>query len=676
MSDATQLPGLATGIDTNALITQLMKLEQRTYNLYKSRQTTWNDQKTALNDVKSKLSALRSAAANLDNAEDLRAYTTASSDTDILTAEASADAFEGNHEVTVDQLANAERWVHAVGKSYSQDYVGAGTFIYSCNHQETAITTTDKTTLEDLVGLINNDANNPGVTATLLYYNKSYHLVLNGNDAGSDYAIQINSSNSEVWQMDSPLTIDGEDAARTDTLMKLDQFSGTFVGDESITISGKLHDGTPVSRSFAVNRYTTLDHVLEEINGLFDGAATATLVNGQIRLSDHTSGTSHMELSLAYNAGSGATSLNLPAAHRLTQGGSITASLAGFATANFTKTQAAQDSKIKVDGYPPGEDEWITRSSNTVNDVIQGVTLHLHDAGTVQVNLTRDVGLVKGKLDALVAAYNAAVSAIQDKTGYNATTKTAGALMGDSVVSSIATNVCAPILQRTSGFVKDVDTFLVPADIGLNLDSHGTITLDSSTFDESIVKNYLGTLGLIGAVKTGSSDSNTIEFYSAVDKYTQGGTYDVQVTVAGGAISIAKMKLSSESTYRDATIQGNIVTGDSAFSRNNEPINPENGLQLSVDLSHNGTFAATVDVKQGFVGALVDVLDRALKADTGTIELDLSQADDQIENLQEKMDQEQTRLDNKEASLKAKYARLEKTLTLLQSQFAAFSSIG
>ena len=48
----------------------------------------------------------------------------------------------------------------------------------------------------------------------------------------------------------------------------------------------------------------------------------------------------------------------------------------------------------------------------------------------------------------------------------------------------------------------------------------------------------------------------------------------------------------------------------SAYDDDNEPINPENGLQLSVDLSQDGTFTATVRVKQGFAGAMEDALDR------------------------------------------------------------------
>lgn len=670
MSDL-RLPGLYTGIDTNQLITQLMAVDQRTLTQYTQRQSVWNDRKDALSSIETKLQTLKSTVAALSDADELRAYATTSSDADIVTAEASHNAFEGNHTLIIHQLANGERWAHTAGKEYAEDYVGAGTFIYSYDHQETVITTTDDTTLEDLVGLINNDANNPGVTANLLFYNGAYHLMLNGNDAGSDYEIQINASNTEVWQAASPVTVGGENAALADKIKSLDQFSGAFAGDEYITISGKLHDGTAVSQDVAINRNTTLGHLVQEINDVFDGTATATLVNGQIRLTDHASGASQMELSLAYNPGSGATTLGIPAVSRLTLGGSTVASLAGFAAADFTETQSAQDSQVKVDGYPAGAGEWITRSSNTIDDVIQGVTLHLHDTGTVQVNLTRDIASVKGKLDSMVTAYNAAAEFIQEKTGYNDVLKTGGVLMGDSVVSNILNDLRMPLVWQTSGFVVDIDSFLTPAQIGIALDGDGMMSLSSSEFDEAITRDYPGALAIIGADKTGSSDSNTIEFYGASGNYTTADAYDVEVTVAGGAITSARMKLTTETTYRNATINGNIVTGDSTFDSDGDPVHPENGLQLSVDLGQDGTFTATARVKQGFAGAITDILDRILKATTGTLQLDQNQADDQIEHLQDRIDTEQQRLTDREAALVAKFARLEKTLALLQNQMAA-----
>jgi len=195
--------------------------------------------------------------------------------------------------------------------------------------------------------------------------------------------------------------------------------------------------------------------------------------------------------------------------------------------------------------------------------------------------------------------------------------------------------------------------------------------LDENVLDEAIAQNYMGVLALIGADKTGSSNSNTIEYYNASSNYTTAGTYDVQVTVSGGVITSAKIKLSSESTYRDASYSGNIITGESSFDDNGDPVNPENGLQLSIDLNQDGTFSATVRVKQGFTGAIGDSLDRILKTSTGSIQIDQEYVNDQIKALQKKIENEEYRLTKREERLIARFARLERTMTLLQNQMNA-----
>jgi flagellar hook-associated protein 2 len=772
-------PGLETGIDTSAIIQQLMTAEKKTLTLYETKQTTWQDKQEALNTLETELSTLKIAIANLSDSDELRSYSLTSSDEDLVTADASYNAYEGNHAVVVNKLATAERWVHTAGLKYAEDNVGAGTFIYSYNHKETSLTTTDDTTLEDLVGLINNDANNPGVTASLLYFNKKYHLVLSGNDPGSDYSISVNPSNTEVWQSGTELTQDGANATLTTKITELDQFSGTLTGDERIHITGKKHDGTDIDVYMDVNSNTKVSYIVGEINDAFGDTATAVFENGKIVFTDDTCGTSQMSLTLAYDPGTGSTDLDLPTVSQLTKGGETDASLADFGQANFTETQSAQDSEIRVDGYPTAESGvaevqtltttsaatagtfrltfggqttgeiaynadvatiqaalealsnveagditvsgstldtggtlsftfgdtagdvdmisidpsgltpseqsnyvmaeqtegdnygWIKRSSNTVDDVIGGVTLHLHNTGTVDLTLTRNIESIKTKISTMVNAYNEVISDIAENTKYDTTSKTAGVLMGDSVVTYIKMLLNNPIVSQTKGFVKDIDTFLTPGHLGLELGSDGKLTFDTNTFEEAIAKDYLGTLAIIGADKTGSSSSNTIKFNGASSSYTTAGSYDVQVVISGGAIVSAQIRLAGETAYRTATFSGNIITGESSFDDNGNPVNPENGLQLAVDLSTDGPYSATVRVKQGFAGAIEDSLADMLATTTGSIQIDQQQAADILENLSEKIDNENTRLTKYQERLVARYARLEKTLALLQQQLSA-----
>ena len=779
-----RLPGLLTGIDTAKLIEQMMAIDRRSLNVYEERKSMWEERQEALSTLETKLINLRNSVRALSNADALRSFSIASSDTDKLTADASNNAFEGNHNVVINQLATSERWVHTNGKEYAEDYVGAGTFIYSYNNKETTMTTTATTTLTGLVGLINNDANNPGVTASLLYYNNAYHLVMNGNDAGLDYRITINASSTEIWQADNAFTVGSDNATLSSKITALDQFSGTADSDDVIEITGTDHNGNAITQvNLSINDNTKISHLIDEINDAFDGIAKATLENGEIVLTDKTAGASSLSISLTYNnGGDGSSSMTLPTMAFSTEGGNTTADLTGFAGSDFIQTQSAQNSLIKVDGYPPdstatselqtmsrassptggtytltyegqttdaiaynspltgdgsiqlaleslstinpgditvggdangladgdvtftfstnlgdvsmiyadgsnlvdagdptvaettkGVAAYMSRSSNTVDDVVYGVALHLHDttdANGEELTLTRDIQSVKDKISKMVDGYNFAVEFIKEKTGYNDVLKTAGILMGDYVVSTIKQQIRSPLITQTNGFIEDIDTFLTPGHLGFNVDREGLLSFDANVFDEAIAEDYMSVLAIIGADKSGSSDSNAIEFYGASSDYTTAGSYDVEVVVSSGEITSAKIKLSTESTYRNATYSGNIVTGISTFDDNGNPTYPENSLQLSVDLSQNGTFTATVMVKQGFAGAIENVLDKMLKVTTGSIQIDQKHMDDQIEALQDKIDREEDLLTKREERLIARFSRLERNLALIQRQMS------
>ncbi|MCP4613792.1 MAG: flagellar filament capping protein FliD [Planctomycetes bacterium] len=783
-----RFPGLSTGIDTGQLIEQMMAIERRTLNVFEERISKWQERQDALSTLETKLTNLRNAVRALSDADALRDFSVASSDTDKLTANASYNAFEGNHNVVTNQLANGERFVHATGKKFTEDYVGTGTFIYSYNNKETSITTTATTTLTDMVNLINNDADNPGVTASLLHYNDAYHLVLNGNDAGSDYKISINASSTEVWQADSELTVNSDNAALSTTIVSLDQFgSNPLEGGEVIEITGTDHFGNTITQvDISLTDNTKISHIIAEIEDAFDDNVKATFENGKIVVTDTADETSSFSITLTYNANGSAATLSLPTMAVSTEGGNIAANLAGFSTSDFTLTQAAQDSKLKVDGYPSitavseeqtlaltagnpssgtytltyngettgaiafnadatviqaainalshvnvgditvsetgvagiddgnviftfkdtlgdvpmiladdsllagptlgvtetttGIDAYISRSSNTVDDVIYGVALHLHDTTTAdgeELTLTRDIQSVKDKITKLVDGYNFAVEFIQEKTGYNDTLKTAGLLMGDYVVSTIKQQIRRPLITQTNGFIEDVDTFLTPGHLGLKLDREGALSFDSNVFDEAIADDYMGVLALIGADKTGSSDSNTIEFNGAHSDYTVAGSYRVKVTYDGsGNINTASIKLSNESDsqYRAATISGNIITGDSTFDTNSDPVYPEHSLQLTAPTTGTpgSTIYATVMVKQGFAGAIEEALDNMLKVTTGSIQIDQKHVDNQIKALQDKIDREETLLTKREERLVGRFARLEKNLSLIQQQMSAF----
>ena len=326
-----------------------------------------------------------------------------------------------------------------------------------------------------------------------------------------------------------------------------------------------------------------------------------------------------------------------------------------------------------------GSDGYISRSSNTVDDVISGITLHLHDttdANGEKITLTRDIQSVKDSLNKMVIAYNLATEHIKETTGYNNITQVRGILTGDYVVSTMRHQFRSPIIETTAGFLKGTDTFLTPVNIGFELDKDGVLSLDENDFDEAIAEDFTGVLELIGAKNIGSSTSNDIEFYGATG-YTTAGEYDVEVTVEGSIVTLVRIKLSSESSYRDMDYSNGIATGISTLNDGGNPDYAECGLQISIDESNltNGIHNVTVRLKQGFTGKIEDAIDRMLKATVGSLPIDQEHITDQIELLQDKIEDEEYRLEVREKRLILQFARLEKTLALIQNQMAAASII-
>lgn len=795
-----RLPGLATGIDTGKLVEQLIQAESRRLNLLEQQKIEYEEKRSAINDLQNKLSALESTTQSLSDSSQLRGYKAVTSDEDFMTADASSSAFEGSHSVEIKQLATGERFVHD-GLEFPEDLVGTGTFIYSYNNKETSITTTDETTLEDLVGLINNDSNNPGVNASLLVYDDGndgvYHLVISGKESGSNYAIHVNSSSTEVWKADSAFTYNSDPAVLTTKLTDLDQFGASpLEGGEVIEITGTDRYGNAIIQvDLTITVNTKLSHIVAEINDAFDGNAKAVLEDGVIYLTDTASGTSSLSVTLTYNANGSAATLTMPTMAVNVEGGSTTADLANFAASDFTKTQSAQDSKIKVDGYPSitavaevqtishtpssnnsgdyyltfrgettaaiaatadiatiqaaldalatvnsgditvsgdpintsgdmtftfsdsmgnvpmilidssglnrtfvvtettkGQDDWIARSANTVDDVIGGVTLRLYDTtedgsggyNSIEVTMTRDTETLKEKIDSMITAYNTVVMFIKDKTAYDEEKKESGILAGDYNITTILSRIKTVFTSAARGFTID-DPFTMPGDIGIDLDADGMLKLDTEDFNEAIVDDYLAVLKLIGAMKGSAGDStgtnsDRIDFLGA-SKFTTAGEHDVKVKITGGTIEWAKVQ-QSDGSWREvdaAGIDGNtiMVSDSSDFDTYGNPTYLENDLQFTINLTGitDGEYTATIRVKEGFAGNLDARLDEMLDSVNGRVVISKDRMDDKIEYVVDRMDREIKRLEISETRLIAKFARLEKLLSMIQQQMAAIGML-
>lgn len=153
---------------------------------------------------------------------------------------------------------------------------------------------------------------------------------------------------------------------------------------------------------------------------------------------------------------------------------------------NLTQVQAAQNALIKLDNVS------LSFSSNTVVDAIPGVTLNLtkENTGTpATVTIARDSAGLKKLADDFVKAYNDLHSVIVKNTAYDATTKTASTLTGDSTVRSIDRQLREALRTTPAGVTGNIKQL---ADAGISIDSSGVMSVDSTKFQKAIDSDFSG----------------------------------------------------------------------------------------------------------------------------------------------------------------------------------------
>ncbi len=146
----------------------------------------------------------------------------------------------------------------------------------------------------------------------------------------------------------------------------------------------------------------------------------------------------------------------------------------------FSTLQAGQDAAFTIDGIA------MTRSSNTISDVISGVTLQLRGADpstTIRLDIDRDESAVTDKIRTFVDAYNSVIQYINDQFSYNAVSeKTGGALFGDAMLRSIKSRLQNTVLGRElSGY-------------GITFSRTGTLELNTEKLQSALSEDFTGTV--------------------------------------------------------------------------------------------------------------------------------------------------------------------------------------
>ncbi|MBT0878493.1 flagellar filament capping protein FliD [Campylobacter sp. 2018MI01] len=157
--------------------------------------------------------------------------------------------------------------------------------------------------------------------------------------------------------------------------------------------------------------------------------------------------------------------------------------------AKSNHVQTAQDAKFIYEGIE------ISRSTNTIDDLIIGAKISLKKEGITNFKVSDDLDSLTEHLTTFTTNYNSIVNSLATSTGFDKEKKTAGSLQGISEVSKLKTMLSSMITKTDSNGIS-------LSGMGFELNEKGILTFKKSKFEEAYKKNSEGIKNFLqGSVK-------------------------------------------------------------------------------------------------------------------------------------------------------------------------------
>ncbi len=524
--------GLGNGTDFSALITSLVQVEQGRITTLQTWKQSWVNKQAAFQELNTALLELKTTLEGMDTEGEFLVKTTDSTDSSILTATTNAASLDGSHVIEVARLATAKAMVTDSGYASADQDINASdadaVFAYEYQGTTYEVSVGANASLTDLTSIINNDPNNPGVKAGVVYDGSQYYLQLRGMDTGDSATLTIASNTT----------------------------------------------------------------------------------------------------------------------------------LTGFMAADFDTITSNASAQLKLDGWPTGDGNYITRETNTVTDLVTGLTLSLKSTGTVTITTATDTAAVKENIQTFVEQMNVVRSMLQDMTKYDSTTEQASILTGNYGLQLIDSKLKTAVAGKGVGFDYTDDVYSVLSQLGISTDAEegseteGLLIIDDEVLDAILASNANAAAELFSASYVGRSDTSEMSLTSYIDGTTECGTYEISYTTdASGKITGATIN-GHEAIWHS---NSNLITGAHGYD--------EAGLVIKAIDVTAGTHTGTVSLKQGKAGEIVDLLDQLTDQTEGPLHILDENYDDITAMIDDKIAFEQRRIATYASNLRKRFALVDSMLS-------------
>lgn len=457
--------GVGSGIDLQGMLEQLREIDQQVVDRKQNEITKFKNQLTGLTTVNNKLLSVKSAALKLSLSGSFLGRSATSSDESVAGATVVDGAAAQSLSLDVTRLASQSSWLSAQGMADST----ASVYV-PVNRQST---TGVADSAVDIVA-------HAGETMTITFGGDTDIALAIGSDMTMDELVTaVNSHVDNVGAGDNGRLVTAETYSESgETFLRIRSDVAAGTGEENRvmitedladldfaapdkTLFYKVGDGDTVSVTVAAD--TTLAGLADLINDASDNpGVTAQVINdgdptAPYRLSLRSSSTG--------------------------EDGRITflSQLSDMAMAEQEGAAGASlNAQFAVDGVN------YQRQTNSVADVVSGLTLTLEGTGAATITIAKDNDAIKEMIQGLVTAYNDAVSEMKATTGYDSEAEQFGVLARTTVrdlPKSLQSLMTSAAYGDEGG---DISTLF---DLGLEFNRDGSISLNEEMLDQALADN-------------------------------------------------------------------------------------------------------------------------------------------------------------------------------------------
>jgi flagellar hook-associated protein 2 len=553
--------GLASGLDTQAIIAQLVAIEAIQLNQVTAQRKAVEAEQSAWNRVRSAVTGVADAAAALANPGRLNVPVLTSSNPDAVSVTGSMTDGTALH-LAVRQLAtNAQ--VAATGFDSANALLGTG-----------RVTTATGAAALGLTGV----KAGPGLAAgahTLTVTTASAAATLTGTAQTGPVVIDAGNNSLTVTGTDgAPVTVtiaSGSYANAADLAEAVNTAlaaAGTDVraAADGATVSLRTADHGSAATLTAAGSFAAATGLAGAANGtdavIDAGGVTTTLTHeragdqvsvGGLTLTAGTGGlsagtatvhvfdtTESMTVadlaSLVGRSGAGVsaavvTTSSGPGGTEILftsrasgTAGAVTVNFDGFAAApTLTTVRAGADAQVVLGG------RLITRSSNTITDLVPGATITLNKVTApgedVTITAAVDPADLLERVKKLVSAYNTAYDTAMREAKSDPTGNAVGPLNSNRSLADLVNRLRGAFTSSVGGD----GAYTALAQVGVRLGRDGHLSVDEAAFTKAVEQDRDAVTALLA--KTGASADTRVAFISAGSK-TPAGEYEIVVTQA------------------------------------------------------------------------------------------------------------------------------------------------